>query len=73
MGQRKDGKLHASYYVSKTIVTAQMNYATTEKELLTVVFAIKKFRPYLLGLMVIIHTDHVALRYLMAKKGAKPA
>ena len=36
------------------------------------VFACEKFRPYILGSHVIIHTDHVAIRYLMEKKDAKP-
>ena len=36
------------------------------------VFACEKFRPYILRSHVIIHTDHVAIRYLMAKKDAKP-
>ena len=36
------------------------------------VFACENFRPYILGSHVIIHTDHVAIKYLMAKKEAKP-
>ena len=72
LGQRKDGKLHAIYYACKTLDPSQMNYATIEKELLAVVFAIEKFRSYLLGLKVIVHTDHAALSYLMAKKDGKP-
>ena len=36
------------------------------------VFACEKFRPYILGSHVIIHIDHDAIRYLMAKKEAKP-
>ncbi|XP_073121776.1 uncharacterized protein [Henckelia pumila] len=52
--------------------TAQLNYATTEKELLAVVFALDKFRSYLAGSKVIVHTDHSALKYLMSKKDAKP-
>ena len=44
----------------------------TEQELLAVVFAFEKFRSYLLGTRVIVHTDHSALRYLMAKKDEKP-
>ena len=36
------------------------------------VFACEKFRPYILGSYVIIHTDHAAIRYLMANKDAKP-
>ena len=36
------------------------------------VFACEKFKPYILGSHVIIHTDHAAIKYLMAKKDAKP-
>ena len=36
------------------------------------VFACEKFRPYILGSHVIIHTNHAAIKYLMAKKDAKP-
>ena len=32
------------------------------------VFACEKFRPYILRSHVIIHTDHIAIRYLMTKK-----
>ena len=43
-----------------------------KKELLAVVFAIDKFRSYLVGVQVIVYTDHVALMYLLTKKDAKP-
>ena len=36
------------------------------------VFACEKFRPYILRSHVKIHTDHATVRYLMAKKDAKP-
>ena len=36
------------------------------------VFASEKFRPYILGSHVIIHTDHAAITYLKANKDAKP-
>lgn len=49
-----------------------MNYATTGKELLAIVFLIKKFRPYLLGSNVIVSTDHTTLRYLITIKEIKP-
>ena len=35
-------------------------------------FAIDKFRSYLVGVKVIVYTDHVALKYLLTKKDAKP-
>ena len=59
------------YYSSRTLNNAQMNYTTTEKEFLAVVFALEKFHPYLLGPKTTIFTDHSVLRYLMMKKDAK--
>jgi hypothetical protein len=60
------GKLpHVIYYASKTLMDAQVNYTTTEKELLAVVFALDKFRSYLLGSKVIIYFNHVTLRHLL--------
>jgi hypothetical protein len=47
----------------------QLNYATTEKELLAMVFAIEKFRSYLVGAKVIVCTNHAALK--QTKKDAK--
>ena len=72
LGQKKDKRMHVIYYASKTLDAAQINYATTEKELLAVVFAFDKFRSYLVGSKVIVYTDHAAIRYLMSKKDAKP-
>ncbi|RDX87586.1 Tf2-6, partial [Mucuna pruriens] len=50
---------------------AQLNYTTTKKELLAIVFALDKFCSYLLG-SKIIFTDHAALRFLLKKLDAKP-
>ncbi|CAL9236179.1 unnamed protein product, partial [Arabidopsis halleri] len=68
LGQRKDMKLHVIYYASRTLDDAQVKYATTEKELLAIVFAFEKFRSYLVGSKVIVYTDHAALRHLLARK-----
>ena len=72
LGQRIDKMFKAIYYASKTFNEAQENYSTTEKEMLAIVLACEKFRPYILGSHVIIHTDDAAIKYLMAKKEAKP-
>jgi len=72
LGQRKDKVFHVIYYASRVLNEAQKNYATTEKELLAIVFAFDKFRSYLVGSKVIVYTDHAALRYLFAKQDAKP-
>ena len=40
--------------------------------MLAMVFACEKFRPYILGSHVIIHTDHAAIKDLMTIKEAKP-
>ena len=71
LGQRKNRKVHAIYYASKTLNEAQVNYATTE-ELFAVVFAFENFRSYIVNSKVIVYTDHVAIKYLLTKKDAKP-
>ena len=72
LGHRKEKLFRAIYYTRRTFNEAQENYSTTEKEMLAIVFACEKFRPYILGSHIIIHTDHVAIKYLMLKKEAKP-
>jgi hypothetical protein len=70
--QRRDKKMHVIYYTSRTLDEAQVNYATTEKKLLAIVYAIDKFRSYLVGSKIIVYMDHAAIRYLLSKKDAKP-
>ena len=72
LGQRHNKIFHPIYFVSKLLNEAQQNYTTTEKELLAVVYAMEKFRAYILGYKVICHTDHAAFRYLLSKNDAKP-
>ena len=42
---RTDNKQHVIYYSSRTLNDTNLNYTTTEKEFLAVVFALKNFRP----------------------------
>jgi len=72
LGQTKDRKHYAISYASKTLTGPQLNYATTEKELLAVVFAIDKFRSYLVGAKVIVYMDYATLKYLLIRKMLNP-
>ena len=72
LGQRLDKKPTAICYASKTLIEAQINFTTTEEEFLAVVYALEKFRPYILGSKIIIYTYHTALKYFLSKKEAKP-
>ena len=72
LGQKTEKIFRVIYYANKTFNEAQDNYSTKEKEMLAMVFACEKFKPYILGSHVIIHTDHAAIKYLMAKKYVKP-
>nr|XP_017248025.1 PREDICTED: uncharacterized protein LOC108219212 [Daucus carota subsp. sativus] len=72
LGQRKNNIFHVIYYASKTLNGAHLNYTTTEKELLAIVYGFEKFRSYLLGTKVLVYTDHAAIRYLVSKKDSKP-
>ena len=65
LGQRKNKQFQPIYYASRTLNDTQQNYTTTEKELLTVVFAFVNFRSYLLLSKVVVYTDHAALKYLI--------
>jgi len=71
LGQRIDNRQQVIYYASRMLNKAQLYYTTTEKEFLVVVFALEKFRQYLLGSRTTIFTDHSTLRYLMQMKDAK--
>ena len=66
--QRIEKVVHVIHYASRTLDDAQVNYTTTEKELLAVVFAFHKVRPYLVGHKCVVYTNHASIRYLVSKK-----
>ncbi|GJW71869.1 reverse transcriptase domain-containing protein [Tanacetum coccineum] len=61
LGQRKTKHFQPIHYASKTMTEAQIHYTTTEKEMLAVVYAFEKFRPYLVLSKSIVYTDHSLL------------
>lgn len=50
--------------ISRGLCVAEIHYTTTEKELLAIVYAVMKFRFYLIGQKFTIITDHKALVFL---------
>ncbi|GJW15952.1 reverse transcriptase domain-containing protein [Tanacetum coccineum] len=72
LGQRKNKYFQPIHYASKTLSDAHTHYTTTEKFLLAVVYAFKKFRSYLVLSKTIVYTDHSALKYLFVKQDGKP-
>ncbi|GJR44625.1 reverse transcriptase domain-containing protein [Tanacetum coccineum] len=72
LGKRKTKHFQPIHYASKTMMDAQTHYTTTKKELLAVVYAFEKFRPYIVLSKTIVYTNHSNLKYLLAKQDAKP-
>jgi RNase H-like domain found in reverse transcriptase/Reverse transcriptase (RNA-dependent DNA polymerase)/Integrase zinc binding domain len=54
-------------FASRALNNAEKNYSTTEIELLAIVWAVKKYRPYLFGRHFEIFTDHRPLVYLFSQ------
>jgi len=72
LGQGKGRIFHTIYYARKVLNDAQINYATTEKELLAIVYALEKFRSYLVGSKIVIYTNHATIKHLLRKADSKP-
>ncbi|KAL6315147.1 hypothetical protein AAG906_037379 [Vitis piasezkii] len=71
LGQREDGKHYVNYYASKTLKRSSKKLHNYRERIVSVVFALDKFRAYLVGSFIIVFIDHSALRYLLTKKDAK--
>jgi hypothetical protein len=63
LGQKEDQQSYAIYFLSKNLSPTELNYTITEKEFLAVVHAINKFRHYITGYEVFLHTDYSAIRF----------
>ncbi len=61
---------HPIMYASRLINKTKQNYSTIEKKALVMVFALHKFKHYLLGNNFFFNVDHMALVYLVNKPQA---
>jgi len=64
------GYLHPIQYMSKKYSTAVMNYASVERELLALVFALNYFREFCLHKHTYVYTDCASLVFLKSFKAA---
>ena len=59
------------HYISKKLSNAERNYATIERELMAIIHCLRKFRCYVEGKSIIIHTDHKPLVWARSIKQPK--
>jgi len=64
LSQEQDGLERVLSYASRSLNKAERNYSITRKELLAVIFGLKRYRQYLIGRKLVIRTDHSALQWL---------
>ena len=58
-------------YANRTLSNPEKNYSTSEKELLTIVWSFKQYRPYLYGRKFTIVTDHKTLTWVFQCEGSE--
>jgi hypothetical protein len=68
LAQPGEGNMdHPIYFSSRKLSQDEHNYTTTEREGFSMIYALQKFRHYLLGSHFKFFTDHSALKYLVNK------
>ena len=65
--QEVDQKFNLIAASSRSLKSAELNYSTIRRELLAVLFALRKFSKFLMGRNFIIRTDHQPLKGLLSK------
>jgi transposase InsO family protein len=66
--QKINGEIKYISMMAKSLSSSERNYSATKRELLAVVYALKKFHKYLFATHFFLYTDHKALTYLHTQK-----
>lgn len=68
LAQEKDGIRYPIWFASRTLRPAETRYSVSEIELLSILFGVEKFRPYIELTHFVVETDHSALQWLQKIK-----
>ena len=64
LAQVREGRERIICYASRSLNQAEKAYPATKLECLVIVWAVAKFRPYLMAMSFEVYTDHYALQWL---------
>ena len=67
----KEGEIHVIEFASKSLSKAEQNWATIERELYAIKWAVDHFRDYVKGTMIYVVTDHQSLLWLKSSRNGK--
>ncbi|KAG2210684.1 hypothetical protein INT45_002557, partial [Circinella minor] len=68
--QEIDGKIKYISFIAKSLSKSERKYSATKRELLALVFSLKRFHKYVYGSTFTLYTDHKALTYLHTQRVA---
>ena len=72
IGHRREDRFQPIQFASRLLSTSEINYSTTDKESLAVIWSVQKFHMYLMSKPFRIFTDHKALSWLHTKEKLPP-
>lgn len=67
-----DDRYHYIGFMARSLTKSERNYSTTKRELLAIVYALRKYHQFLWGKHFKLYTDHKALVYLHTQPIANP-
>ncbi|SAL96249.1 hypothetical protein, partial, partial [Absidia glauca] len=70
--QRTSGQIHHIGFMARALSKSERNYSTTKRELLAIIFALKKFHQFLWANPFKLYTDHKALTFIHTQSIANP-